>query len=297
MPLADRDYQQQPSNMRGGGFLSHLPPVVKWLLITNVAIFLLDYLLLPLIFNIQVDLFNPPPIASFGAFSISSAFGEFRVWELFTFQFMHANILHIAFNSIGLYFFGPWMERWWGSTKFLAFYLISGAGGALFYALLYYTGVLDSHPDSTLVGASAGIFGILIGVAMIAPNLRVQLIFPPIELTMRQLSIGILAFAVIKILFNMNNAGGEAGHLGGAILGFIMMKFPQLLSSNNHITIEPPRSAQYRSESKLRPRSELNLNDDPEVDTILEKISDEGFQSLTEEEKEILKKAAEKQNE
>jgi len=277
--------------MRGGGFLSNLPPVVKWLLITNVSIFLFDYLILQLVLG---NWFDPnsglPRIAFFSAFKISSAIEGLQLWQFISFQFMHGGLMHVAFNSVGLFIFGPWMERWWGPKKFLLFYLISGAGGAAFYSLLFYSGILDGSPHAPLVGASAGIYGILIGVAMIAPNMRVQLIFPPIELTMRQLAILILAIATGTIFFNLRNAGGEAGHIGGAILGYILMKFPQLLGNGPRVSIHPPRAFQ----SKMQPRTEINLSDNSEVDAILDKISNDGFQSLTDEEKEILKKAANK---
>lgn len=284
MALADRDYYGQPEPR---GSVYGLTPVVKAILIANAAVFVLDYLIL------QRSTGYPPPLLKFGAFTIESGLHELRLWEFFTFQFLHANELHILLNSVGLFFFGPWLERHLGSRHFLIYYLLCGAAGAGFYTLISYLGIIPLVTYMPLVGASAGIYGIFMGVAIVSPDLRVQLLFPPIVLTMRQIAIVILAFATVKVIFNLKNAGGDAGHLGGAILGFLLMRFAPWLGRAPKMDIHAPRFSQ-RYESKLSPRSNLQLSEDSEVDTILDKISKEGFQSLTEEEKAILKKAAEK---
>jgi membrane associated rhomboid family serine protease len=230
MGIADRDYHRSPQ----GGFLSNLTPVVKWLLTSNIAIFLLDYLLIPFVLDSNLDGENIPKIVDWGAFSIESAIHHFQVWRFISFQFLHGSLGHLLFNSMGIFFFGPWMERWWGSQRFLIFYLICGIGGAAFFSLLTLTGIVPADSQSILVGASAGIYGIFIGVAITAPNLRVSLLFPPIELSMRQLAIALLAISAGSIILKLGgNEGGEAGHLGGAIIGAILMRWPQLLSGRH----------------------------------------------------------------
>jgi membrane associated rhomboid family serine protease len=219
---------------------------------------------------------------------------QFRLWEFVTFQFIHGGLTHVLFNCMGLYFFGPWLERWWGSLRFIGFYLLCGTAGAAFYTLLLLLHLVPGHFQSGLVGASAGIYGILIGVAFIAPNLRVMLLFPPIELSMRQLAIGLMAISTGAILFSLGgNEGGEAGHLGGAILGFILMRFPWLLGGDTDVAI---RRSGKPFTSKLRPRTNVELETDTAVDLILDKISRDGFQSLTQEEKDILLKASERKH-
>ena len=180
--------------------MAQLTPVVKWLLIANVAVYFLDILL--------EGSFGQKPLRYFGAFAIQSAVFEFRIWEFLTFQFLHGSIGHLLFNSIGLFFFGPWMERWWGSKKFLIFYLLCGVAGAAFFALLTFMGILPGGLQSAMVGASAGIYGIFIGVAIVAPNLRVALLFPPVELSMRQLAIGLLVISVGSILLSIGGFDG-----------------------------------------------------------------------------------------
>ena len=281
MGIYDRDYQRN-ENREGGGLFAQLTPVVKWLLILNLGIYFLDLFL--------ANSAGERPIRDFGVFAIRSALFQGRVWEFFTFQFLHGSVGHVLFNCVGIFFFGPWLERWWGSRKFLIFYLLCGAGGAVFFTLLVFLKIL---PDAYLVGASAGIYGIFIGVAVIAPNMRVMLLIPPIELSMRQLAIALMAISVGAILLKLGgNEGGEAGHLGGAILGFILMRFPQLLGRDSGVEIVGPKLVRHALAAKLRPRSALEKDQDSAVDAILDKISREGFQSLTDQERDFLQKAS-----
>ena len=281
MGIADRDYHRHPTR-GGGGFMSQLPPVVRGLLIANVAIFILD-------------LFAGKPLYNFGAFTIQSAVFELHVWEFVTFQFLHGSLGHVLFKSIGIFFFGPWMERWWGSRKFLLFYLLCGAAGAAFFTLLVVLHLVPGGYDSPLIGASAGLMGIFIGVAVIAPHLRVALLFPPIELSMRQLAIGLMAISVGAILLNLGgNEGGEAGHLGGAILGFILMRHPWLLGRGSPVAIGQPLDFAPRPAPKLRPRTVLPIDEESAVDLILDKVSRDGFQSLTQAERDTLREASQR---
>lgn len=269
MGTAEREYRNDGRRMGAPS----LPPVTKWLLIINVVVFL-------------ADVMSGNLIGYYGTFAVRTAiFGGF-IWEFITFQFLHGSVGHILFNSIALYFFGPFMERWWGTWKYLAFYLISGVGGALLYSLLGLMGVIDL--GGGIVGASAGIFGILIGTAVIAPNARIALLLPPIELSMRTFALVILGIAVFSIVVPIfGNEGGDAGHLGGAIVGFLLIKFPRLLGWIGRSPQHGMRPEAFRREGepKLRPRSHINLRGDTEIDRILDKVSSDGFASLTDEER------------
>jgi membrane associated rhomboid family serine protease len=304
MGLAERDYERDDPP-RGPGFLASLTPVVKALLIANLAIYIIDYLILPSLLDIRVDHWRRPPLVKWGAFTIESAIKEFRIWEFVTFQFLHDSVGHLLFNSLGLFFFGPWVERWWGSAKFLIFYLLCGCGGAAFFSLLATTGILPNSTQTGLIGASAGIYGIFIGVAVLAPDLRVTLIIPPVELSMRQLAIGMLAISVGIIVIGIgDNEGGEAGHLGGAIAGFLLMRYPFLLGKPGDHPLfrrtrrksKAPKAFTRSSTPKLKPRTHIDTAASSKVDRILDKISRDGVQSLTDAERETLRLASERQS-
>jgi membrane associated rhomboid family serine protease len=272
----------QHRESHGGSMLNQLTPVVKGLLILNLIIYFADLF------------FFDRAVREFGAFSIGTGIYGNRYWELITFQFMHGSVGHVMMNGIGLFVFGPLMERLWGGGRFLVFYLACGVGGALFFTLLAVTGILPAMSVYTpLVGASAGIYGVLIAVAVLAPSLQITLIFPPITLTMRQLALGVLTIAVGIIVFRIGtNAGGEAGHLGGAIAGFMLTRWVSVFGLGEKKKAKRPRR---HFEPKIRPRTVLDLRAQSEVDAILEKISREGFQSLTDEERDLLHRSAKNQ--
>ena len=128
MGYADRDYYRQgmqrpPSRLAGA-------PVVKWLLIINAVVFLLT------LFGRGSDPPTDSALDRLGWFSIAEGLQQFQLWRLFTFQFLHADFLHILFNMYALYMFGPILEQWWRSRPFLLFYLLSGIAGALFFVLI-----------------------------------------------------------------------------------------------------------------------------------------------------------------
>lgn len=272
----------------GGRNFARITPVVKWLLIVNVVIYFLDLFL-------KGDA-SAGVLRIYGTFSIHSAFSEGHIWELITFQFLHADLGHLLMNSIGLFVFGPWMERWWGEWKFLCFYLLSGVGGALFFSLLVAVNFVPGGVYQGIVGASAGIYGILIGVAVIAPSRVISLLFPPISLTMRQLALGVLGISVAAIIFGIgDNEGGEAGHLGGAIAGFLLIRGWMLWQASEGAPEVKMRRPRRDIAAKIRPRTRIDLNAQSEVDAILDKISKDGLHSITNEERELLKRVSEQQ--
>ncbi|MFT4175238.1 MAG: rhomboid family intramembrane serine protease [Luteolibacter sp.] len=280
MPAADRNYDHN-RNPKPPGFFASLTPVVRWLLIANVGIYVLDQL---------TQLAFHRSLLEWGAFLRHEAFGEGKIWQLLTFQFLHYGVVHILFNSVGLVFLGPWLERAWGSMRFLVYYLLCGVGGALFMCLLASAGVVR---EAALVGASAGIYGILVGIAVLAPRQSVTLLFPPVTLTMRQLVLWAMGISVALILFRIGgNEGGEAGHLGGILMGILLAKFPRLLdwADRREVGIYRPQRPVFRGDAKLRPRTKVDFSESSEVDRILDKISAEGFQSLTPAEREHLQR-------
>ena len=118
----------------------------------------------------------------------------------------------------------------------MIFYLICGMAGAFSYLVLWGFNLLGGGPWVPLVGASAGIFGVLIASALVAPDVTV-LLWGIVPLKMRTLAWGLLAFAVYSVFFRAaTNAGGEAAHLGGALVGFLLIRYPRPLNVLTRLT-------------------------------------------------------------
>lgn len=280
-------YQRRPGRPPGMPGPFDGAPVTKWLLILNALIFVLEPLLQggpPLFFR---DLW--------GYFSIDLAIYSGQVWRFLTFQFLHADFFHLLFNSIVLFFFGPHIERWMTNRCFLIFYLLCGIAGALFYTLLFFTpGLFESYTaEQGMIGASAGIFGILAAFYYVAPEARVLLFFV-IPMKMKTLALGIFVYESVKVIFMMDNAGGSAGHLGGAIIGLLMVKnrkARELIIKLSQIGQGGKRPRKARDATIVRESRQPPIELSKEVDRILDKISEHGIQSLTAKERETLDKA------
>ncbi len=233
MGIYDRDYWQdsnQPRRSTRFGGMS-MWSVTTWLIAINVAVFLINGAVQQTVVdNDGYVLGRIHPINDlYGYFSVATAVFHLQIWRFITFQFLHANFNHILFNMISLFFFGPIVESYLGSRRYLAFYLLCGIAGPAMYVVLWALGFLIHDPRVPLVGASAGIFGVLIAAAQIAPNATV-LIYGIIPMRLRMMAMLLLAVAVYTTFTNGTNAGGEAAHLGGAAAGFLLIKNPRLLN-------------------------------------------------------------------
>lgn len=290
MAWDERDYYREEP--RTPGFMSRLGPqsVVTWLLVINVAIFLLD--------SILTGSARAGGASSlhWGEFNLHLATAELQLWRWVTYQFLHLDLLHLLFNMIGLFFFGPLMEQWWGSRRFLAFYLLCGVSGGILYAVLSAVpGLFPGGGQRNLVGASGAIFGILVACAVLFPRQRVMLIFPPIPMTMRTMALVFLGISVLSLLAGARNAGGEAAHLGGAALGFVLARFPSLLAwaGSSRLSLSTVRES-IRRRRRQRDR-ETAAREEAEVDRILIKVREQGLHSLTRSEKRTLQRATNRQ--
>ena len=276
MGWEDRQYNQSGGGsamgrLRGGS-------VVMWLLGINCVVFIIDMMLAG---GRRVG--ATPYLSEWGNFNIDQAIEGLQLWRLITYQFLHFDFFHVLFNMIGLYFFGPMMEQWWGSKRFIAFYLLCGVCGALPMIALVYAGVI--HPQSFLMGASGALYGILIGAATLFPKQRVQLLFPPIPMTLRTMAFVFLGISFFSAIIG-NNDGGNAAHLAGAALGFFLVKKPGLLNWADRLSAEAIQDGYTKGRYEKKVKKEQATRE--EVDRILAKVSDKGLQSLTKREKKIL---------
>ena len=239
MGIYDRDYYREELPRGGFGHFSAWS-VTTWLIIINVLVFFLDGMLKranptgfdPSAFEdsgpydvhrvIEMWINQMGPLERWGYFSAAKAIVGLQVWRFITFQFLHASIGHLLGNMIGLFLFGPIVEAQFGSRRYLAFYLLCGFAGAALYLLLSVSHVLIASPQTPLVGASAGIFGLLVAAALIAPHVVIfDYLFP---ITIGMLAVVGMLMAAYAVISSGFNAGGQASHLGGGILGFALMK-------------------------------------------------------------------------
>jgi len=216
------------TNGSGGGFLSSIPTVTKNIIIINVLVFIMTYLKE----NYMIE--------QFALFYPSSPF--FKPWQFVTHMFMHGGFWHLFFNMYTLLIFGCVLERVWGAKKFLLFYFVTGLGAAFFHtgvqwvqSLVYMNQIAEGsvaaqaamHALNVVptVGASGAIYGVLMGYAMLFPDSRLTLLFPPVTLTAKWF---VIIFAAIELFTGVFSIGGgiaHFAHLGGMLFGWLLIKY------------------------------------------------------------------------
>ncbi len=238
------------------------------------------------------------PLTAFGHFSTYQGFQRVEVWRLVTFQFLHANLTHLLLNMLGLYFFGGTVERNLGFKKYAAFYLVCGIFGGLMYLALNLLGnvlpfrvpgLLFHETTMPLVGASAGVFGVIVACAYIEPKESVQFLFIPIGIPLPWFAYGYVLFALVNLLSGGSNAGGDAAHVGGAIAGYYFIRHSHLLRDFFDVFTDSRRPSERRASSRE------SGPDDREVDRILAKVGQTGADSLSDAERRILREATRRQ--
>jgi membrane associated rhomboid family serine protease len=230
MGLYDRQYMHGRTSALGGYQRSPGQALTTGIILLNVGAFLLDRFLFDAGYGYQLGPLLMGPLTALGHFSASTTIAGLQLWRLVSFQFLHANMGHLIFNMLGLFFFGSAIESHLGWRRFLTFYLLCGMMGAAAYLMLWLLGFLVSATWVPLVGASAGIFGVLAASTIIAPDAKVVLVFPPISVRLRTLAWVLIGIGLVTILRGGPNAGGEAAHLGGAVAGYFLIRRPQLLN-------------------------------------------------------------------
>ncbi len=298
-----RNFGPPGGRMAFGGM--GLTPGVKLLLIANGVMFVLQSILR----SIQPDL-----LESLLTFIPQKAINSLQIWRFFTYMFLHGSFIHILFNMLGVWMFGTQIERRWGMRTFLIYYIVCGLGGAVTYGLFNLAG---ASAGTQMLGASGALYGILLAYGMTFPNsvILVMMIFP------MKAKYAVIAFGVMAL---MNSTGGGNGgniahlaHLGGMIAGFIFLKvtIPSLSAGMGSSLGGDISGAWRRWQTKrkmkiVRPSAKTDSGQAKpgngsagtakgrgkrsEIDTILDKISREGLQSLSDEEQEILRRAGRK---
>jgi len=231
-----------------------------------------------------------------------------KPWTLLTYFFTHEGFFHIIFNMLFLFWFGKIIVEYLGDQRAISMYIIGGIVGGLFYILIYnlIPYFHERVAGSLMLGASAGVYAVVVGAATFMPNYTFFLMF------LGPVKIKYIAIFYIILSFSQTigaNAGGELAHLGGALMGFIFIR--QLQRGNDIGTpilsvmewfkglfrpspkIRVTHKSKKFTGSKKAPSSSSKTDQD-EIDAILDKISHSGYESLSKEEKQKLFNASKK---
>ena len=244
---------------------------IKFIISINFLIFILQYLS-----GMEDELFTVFGIVP------SKTFGELMLWQPFTYLFFHGGIWHVLINMFVLWMFGSELEKFWGKKEFLRFFFITGIGSGLITILF---SLSSTNP---VVGASGAIYGVLLAYGFMFPNRLVYLYFLiPIKVKYLVILIGAIAF--FSSLNPGNSNISHLTHLSGMVIGFIYLRSSINWNTINHFVIHrKDEIKRHYEDKKNEKRDALKL----QVDAILDKINDVGYDNLSESEREFLFKAS-----
>lgn len=286
MGLDDRPYAREESTFsagygargRGGNFLGGMPrpgQVVKTLLMLNGIMYI-------------AQLFGSGLVERFLA---ADSAAWWQVWRYVSFQFLHSTrgFMHLLFNMLLLYFLGTPLEKAWGPKRFLTFYLSSGAVAGVAYVLMARLMGLDGY----LIGASGGVYAILLACAVLFPHIRLIVLFFPVPI---RLVVTIYFAIMILTLLRTFGGGGATGdfwsqvaHFGGALGGaFWIWVMPRVETSAGQVQHKMNQGAWEKKQQR-------QAAEQKSIDEILEKVHSQGINSLTRKEKKTLADATKRQ--
>jgi len=288
-----------------------MPPVVKGLLILNIAAFILTELIGAQYSSTLALYYYRTPL--------------FHIWQPLTYMFMHGGFTHLLFNMFALWMFGRIIEQVWGSQRFIIYYLFCGIGAAIVQEVCQELGYIGTNVST--IGASGAVYGILLAFGMTFPNERIFIIPIPFPIKAKYF-IGF--YVILELLegFGTNDGIAHFAHLGGMLFGAILIFYwrgiakkkqasfsqgywQQSNTYNNYDkggeSFSDKLSGLFKSKKKT-PKMTITYGDrskdyeynvqkkqnSEEIDRILDKVRNGGYSNLTKEEKETLFKASQK---
>ncbi len=234
-----------------------------------------------------------------------------KPWTILTYMFLHVDFFHILFNMLWLFWFGKIFLEYINSRQLLVTYILGGISGGLLYILFYnifpvFAGRVE---DSYALGASASVMAIVTAISFYVPAYSVYLLFIG---RVKILYIALILFVLDFFMIRSGNAGGHVAHIGGALYGLLFIfllrrridlvnlyerwRFSLLAAKTNKKSYASNPAPEYKNDTG-RPLTDEEYNvmkaeKQKKIDTILDKISKSGYESLTEEEKELLFKSS-----
>jgi membrane associated rhomboid family serine protease len=222
-----------------------------------------------------------------------------RPWTLITYMFTHKDFFHILFNLLWLYWFGKIFLSYLTERQLLSVYLLGGLAGAALYIVSFnlFPGLKEQVASSMALGASASVMAVVMAIAFVQPNYKIYVILiGPVKI----LYVALVGFALSSLVDFSVNTGGKIAHIGGAALGYF---FTLQFNKGKDMTMGFSRFLDkffnlFRTRKKMRVTHKKTVSDyeynkqkannQKEIDRILDKISKQGYDSLTKQEKEIL---------
>ena len=155
---------------------------------------------------------------------------DFQPYQIATHMFMHADIMHLAFNMLSLYFFGPMVEMVWGPRRFLFYYLACGVGSFALYSGVTWWELQQQGIDPQLwtvpmLGASGAIFGVYVAFGYLFPNQIISLLFPPVSMKAKYFVVIMAGLELFYGVRGYSTGVAHFAHLGGALLGFLLIMY------------------------------------------------------------------------
>ena len=246
-------------------------PIHKLIILINVLIFII-----PLIMNTLFYLFNIKTLSPFNFFELQPQINYLlkNIWVIITYAFIHNDIYHIFWNMFILYFASEYFLNFFDDKKYIKIYFYGILFGALFFVTSYNLFPVFKDNLTSLIGSSAAVYSILIFICTYFSNNKVNLILFNIKLKY----IGILYVLLSLIQIPIENPGGNIAHLGGAFFGYMYATY---LYNNYNINL-------MHVINKLKINNLNRYDNQKMIDSILDKVSKSGYESLTKKEKELL---------
>ena len=258
-------------------YISNLNIVEKIILI-NVVIYLLPFILKTILF-----LFGINDLSILNWLTISADLSEliFKPWSLLTYGFLHGSMSHIFWNMIIFYYFGNIIYNLFGEKLIINLFLSGIVIGGITYVFSYNIFPAFKNVNSVMIGASAGVMSVLFFLTSYSPNYKIRLIFFDVKI----IYIALFLFFYDIIQIPLNNSGGHIAHIGGAVWGYYYC----IKYNNGRDLVGIFNSFFKRSNPKFNFKPKNNKSfDQNKIDSILDKISDSGYDSLSKSEKEYL---------
>ena len=260
--------------------------ILEKIIFLNVVIYLAPFLINTILF-----LFNIKNIDLIKWFTIDADFGQliFKPWSIITYGFLHGSFSHIFWNMIILYYFGKILNNLFGDKLLKKLYLSGIVAGGLTYVISYNVFPVFRGVESVMIGASAGVMSVLFYLASHSPQMGIRIFFFDIKI----IYIALFLFFYDIIQIPLNNSGGHIAHIGGAIWGYYYC-----ISNNKGEDFTQSIFNIFKTTKKKNTKASQNNNnfDQKKIDSILDKISDSGYDSLTKKEKEYLFKVGKNQD-